>query len=521
MSSNISQYFNVVISSPKQAKGAPVSWDATQYIEDGLKLTDEDGLIKECTFDMNEGFMMLDILAIGMGVSLIGGDLAKNKLLFTGEIKTITPDFRADGNVYLRVIANSQEGGRCGSLIRDLVYPSKNHPKTWARQNITYSDIIINLAKDAGITVNYANIKVIKQVTAQFGQGTVRQKSLTDWAFMQFLAGHINCTLWTEETSGKSVLHLMDNGTVVNRLAQKTFFFPARTCKSEFADFTHTSDRQVRLIEVKINLDTQNTKGKFKTAVDPKTGDTKVTTEQKATDEKGNEITEKWVLDEKKVQALSMEERNTLIELFMSGKITWEGDGAGTVSAKEYFIKVDLTTGSSRDGEQANTETSIQQGALKDDGVATQDATTQSTGSKTYKTVIDEAKLGSMSSEKRSSIMGRIARGEMTDGDRDFYTVVDTTPKVSAEDLPKAGGQDTKAGVDKSATAKASVTNPERGKRDAGFNITGKAYGDLDVVPRFSYIVEGLGKYSDKYYLYKITHEWGRSGYLMDFVFVK
>lgn len=520
--SAVSQYFNVKISSPKNAK-KQVSIDATKYIEDGCKLIDEDGLIKEFRFDMKQAYLMMDILSIGMRVDLIGGDLTENKYLFNGYIKETVPDFQETGDVVLKITAYSEAGGKLGVGIRDLVYPSKNHPKTWATKELMFSDIISNLAKDAGIKVESKNIQVKKDIKASFTRGTIRQKNMTDWAFMQLLAERIHCTLWTEEKDGVSHLHLIDDSYVVNRLSDHTFFFLSRKNETEFIDYTKTSEKQVQIIKAKVKLDTQNNKGSFKQTTDPKTGETKVTTERPIKNEDGEETGEfeKWVLDEEKVRALSFGERNELIELFISGKITWEGE-AGTVSAKQYFKK-EVIGESSRDGEANNTEVEVSKGDIKDDGVGTTGATSENTGSKSFRTVIDEGKLRKLSAEQRSAIMGRIVRGEITDADKEYYKVVDTTPKEDKDDAKNKNtglNQNTQAGVDKSKNKSTETTSNKR-KRDAGFSITCTVYGNLNIEPRKSYVLEGLGKYSGKYYLYKVSHEWGRSGYVMDLIFTK
>lgn len=511
-----SQYFNIKISSPTGAK-KQVSIDATKYIDVGCKLTDEDGLIKELRFDMKQAYLMLDVLSIGMRVDLIGGSLSKNEHLFNGYIKEITPHFKDTGEVALQIIAYSEEGKKLGIGVRDLVYPSKNSPKTWATKELMFSDIITNLAKDSGVRVESANIQVKKDIKASFAKGTVRQKNMTDWAFMQQLAEKIQCTLWTEEKGGVSHLHLVDNSSVVNKLADHTFFFVLRKNSTEFIDYTKTSDKQIQIVKAKVKLDTQSTKSGISQVTDPKTGKTKVVTKKK--NKKGE--SETWVLDEEKLKGLSSDERTNLINLFVSGKVTWEG-GEGLVAAKDYFKK-DIITESSRQGEANNIEVEVSAGAIKEDGVGTDKATSENTGSKSFRTVIDEDKLREMSAEKRSATIGRIARGEMTEEDKAYYKVIDTTPKndKSSNKNKKTGlGQSTQAGVDKSQN-KGAATSSNKQKRDSGFSITCTVFGNISIKPRKSYVLEGLGKYSGKYYLYKISHEWGNNGYLMQLIFTK
>ena len=434
---NDSQFYNIKIASPKEAD-KKTSTDVTKYV-DGCKVTDEDGLIKFLDFTLRNGYLLMDVFSVGMKVDVIGGTLLESKHLFTGQIEELTPNFNDDGSVTLLVRAISDEGGKLGIGIKDLIYPSKNHPKTWATKELMYSDIIIKLAEDSKIKVSSKNIEVVNDIKAGFAKGTVSQKNMTDWYFMQHLAAKIQCTLWTENVNGTPTLFLKNNSIIVDTLARNTFYFVNTDAVAEpFANDAETlqrraeliqkrnssaGDYEIQLLTAKVKLDSNKGKGKIKQSIDSETGEVKLTKE--LVNEEGN--TEKWVLDEEKVMKLSSEERTELIELFSSGKVTWEGERGG-VAAKEYF-KLEIVTSSSRDGEANNTEIEVANGSLKADGVSTENSTKENSGSKSYKTVIDEGKLKNLSSEKKSAIMGRIARGELTEEDKQYYTVVDTTPK--------------------------------------------------------------------------------------------
>lgn len=531
---SLSQYFNVRIFSPKESK-KQVSIDATPYIEDGLSILDEDGLIKECTFDMKNSYLMMDILSIGMRVEITGGTLIRSELLFTGYIKSLEPDFRDDGDVTLRVSVHSSEGGKLGVVVKDIIYPSSTNKDGWATKDLMYSDIIINLAKNSGITVNDENIRVVKDIKAS-SKGAVRQRNKTDWAFMQELAEKIGCTMWTEERNGQTYLYLKDDRFIVSSLANYTFFYLARLNDKEFINIAPNADRQIQLLSAKVKLDTSSGAGSYKQkqTTDPKTGQpkTQVYTDKPIKNEKGEETgeSERWVLDEDKLRAMSFDDRNQMIELFMSGKVTWEGEGGG-VAAKNYFRK-ELITGSSREGTPNHTEVESADSytGVKKDGINPEGAVKDNTGSSSVRVVIDEDKLRNLPSEERTAIMGRIVRKQMTEDDKKYYQTVDTTPKDGKDDADKAtaGKQNTQAGVDKTRkkpkgkTSEPRVeTNREKRKRDDGFTITAKIYGNLDIKPRKSYIIEGLGKYSGKYYLYKVTRIFGRDGFMMDLIFTK
>tara|TARA_Y100000034_G_scaffold29728_1_gene36163 strand:+ start:38483 stop:39985 length:1503 start_codon:yes stop_codon:yes gene_type:complete len=498
----LTQYFNITVASPKGSK-KPVSIDVTKDIDRAVDLEDEDGMIKELKFDLANGSVYMDVLSVGMKVDLIGGSLEKNTHLFSGYIKEIPVKFTKSGDIQLTVVAHSESGGKLTKSVKDVIYPSKNSPKSWATSELTYSAIIMNLAKDAGIVVKSDNIQVTKDIKAGFTKGTIRQQNMTDWAFMQFLAKKIKCTMWVEDFNGKSELHLSDDSTVVKKLSSYTFFFLSRTSNKSFIDFEKTSPKQIQIIEAKLNLDTKKGKKGLTQTTDPNTGETRITKEDEETGER-------WVLDEEKVRALPSEERRRLMDLFLSGKVSWEAKEDGEVSAKQYFKKV-LNDGSSREGEQnyVEVEVSPEDGKLKEDGISSQNPKKENTGSTSKKTVVDYEALRKLSAEQRSGIMGRIARGEITEDDKKYYTVVDTTPKQEAD---SSGSSNKPTNVESAKKTK---------KRDAGFKITCTIAGDIDIVARKSYILEGFGKYSGQYYLYRVKYGWGSKGFLMDLIFTK
>jgi len=520
----LSQYFKIIASSPKKAK-KQVSYDLTSHIEEGVSMTEEDGLIKECSFDLMDGYLYMDILYIGYVINLFGGTLDKNDFIFNGYIKSMDINFSQSGDVILKVNCYSAEGQSLGVGIGSEVYPNKKDKRSWNNKELMYSDIICNLAKEADFRVDAENINVKHDLKASFNKGSVSQNNITDWAFIQKLAEKIKCTVWTEERNGTSYLYLEDNTSLVNTVSRTTLFYPTKISKTEFSESSYNNENKIQLLEVKINLDTKNSSGQFKQmkAKNSKGEDiTQTYTDKPKLDDDGKDtgITERWVLDEGKLKGLSDEKRQELMELFMSGKIDWEG-GDGKTAAKDYFIlyRSDI---SSREGVPNNIEVTN----IKDDGTKEK----ENTGSKSFKTVIDSGKLKELSSEKRSAIMGRIIRGEMTDEDKQYYKTVDTTPKEDKDDAKNkntGGSQNTQAGVDKSGKKprKDSIKtddNTEKQKRDDGFNITCKCYGDDRLKARRSYLIEGIGKYSGIYYLYKIKRSWGKSGYMMDeLVFTK
>lgn len=523
------QYFNVMVSSPKESK-KKVTMDLTPYIPNRLVISDEDGLVKECTFTMDKSLLMLDVLSIGMEIVVTGGDLITSENLFSGYIKSIEPVFTDSGDVELTIKCHSTEGKAMNVQSKDIIHPSNNHPKSWGKQNLTYTSIISNIAKDMGIIVNADNIHVSKEISATF-KNPVKQHNSTDWAFVQKLARSMGATVWTEEVGGNSYLHLKEDNSLVTTVSPTTFFYLSRMPDGGFYNIEKT-DNMIQLEKVAIKLDTENGTGAYKRRqTTDKKGNpvTQVYTDRPTKgdnkDEEENNSTERWVLDEEKLKGLSSEKRMELIELFIAGQVTWDGEDGG-VAAKNYFKKV-----SSDESSRSEVPNNIQvqntppEKGVDSSGVTSKDSTTENTGSTSKTIKLDTEKIGKLSPEARSKVMGRIIRSEMTEEDKSLYAVIDTTPKADKEVKPPNAKQ-TQAGVDKKTKIKAPVSVPTNNsepkrKRDEGFTITATVFGDLRIKGKKSYLIEGISKYSGLYYLYRITYTFGSSGFYMELTFTK
>lgn len=514
----ISQYYKVTLTTKNDVI------DITKDINDGLSLEDEDGTIKTLRFKMVEGMTNLDKLYRGASIDLVGGDIVFNSHLFAGKITELLPKFLETGEVTLDVVCQGGEGTKLARISKDVIYPSDNHNKPWGKRSTTYSELIMNLGRDAGLVVENRNISVKKDINLT-RQNPVRQHKQNDWLFMQSLAKKINCTIWVVSKGGNDYLHLMDDSIIINRLGNKTFFFLSRTQGSNFVDIPYGDPKRIKMESVEITLESAKTE--IKQSTNPKTGKSEVVAnvtksgDPKHESESGE--VERWVLDESKVKGLSGDARRDLINSFIDGKIEWESNDGG-VSAKTYF-KLATNEESSRVGKNNNIEVEVSDDhpEVSANGVTTMNGKKENTGSRTYKTVIDQDLVRKMSSEERSALMGRIARGEITSSDKKYYTVVDTTPKPDKEGDTKHK-DDTSSNTQepkKTNVAKSKSSTTNVGKRDSGFKIEAKVFGRLDIAPRSGYVLEGLGKYSGSYYLYRVIHSWGDNGWNTMLTFTK
>lgn len=503
-----SQYFKLLVSAPlikdKKPTGKDVEYDLTPYIDEGVNYLDEDGLLQEVQFDLSEGELWVDILSPGMKIDFFGGYLDDYEYLFTGYIDRIEPEFTEDGFVQLKVVASSKVGKKLALNLRDLVYPSPNHPREWAKKELLCSDIIINLAKEEGFEIGRVEVKKDIKYT---NKKPIRQNKRSDWDFMQFLSEKIGAVLWYEKKNTGDYIYLVDEEVLVSEVVDITFYYPLRTKTGSFTP--PTSPQAIEMLSAKLNIDPKaGKKGKMTVSTDPKTGQATVETEQFT----GGQWKD-YRLDEEKVKALPAEERNKLINLFLSGQLAWEGNPSeGIVGVSNFFKEFKPEEKGSRDGVPSSITVNKTSGDTSASGVGgnTSNATTEETQ---YKTTLNKDAIAKLSPEERAGVQGRIIRGELTEDDKKLYTVETSIKKTEPTQGSKpALVTENPAQQDGDKKAK---------RKDRGFKIDVDIPGDLRIKTKKSYLLEGLGKYSRMYYCYKLEHKWGKDGFMTKITFTK
>ena len=505
---NWAQYFKLTVSAPliedKKQTGKDVEYDLTPYVDEGCSFMDEDGMLQELRFDLASGELWVDVLAPGMRIDFFGGYYDDYEYLFSGYIDRIEPEFTEAGLVELKVVASSKAGKKLALNLRDLVYPSPNHPKEWGRKEILASDIILNLAKEEGFAIGRVEVKKDIKYTKK---KPVRQNKRSDWDFMQTLAEKMGAVLWYEKRNSGDYIYLVDEETLVGEAVDLTFFYPLRSASGGYTP--PSSDKALEMLTAKVTIDPKaGKKGNMTVSSDPKTGDAVVETEQFS----GGEWKD-YRLDEAKVRALPSEEREKLISLFMSGQLSWEGDPAsGIVGVKNFFREVKPEEKSSREGTPSSITVTKTSGDTATSGIGGKDGESK-TEEVQYKTTLNTGEIQKLSPEDRAALQGRIIRGELTEDDKKLYTVETSVKKVEPEQATKPTlVTENKPQQDGQSKAK---------RRDRGFRIEADIHGDLRIKTKKSYLLEGIGKYSRLYYCYKLEHQWGSEGFKTRITFTK
>lgn len=489
------QYYKLTVSKRKKGQGRQeesdtITFDVTKDVVDTVSLTEEDGKTARVTFTLKRGFTYLNVLATGMNVTLVAGTINENYEVFVGSILVIKPKLQKGRETQVEVVATDNLWKSGSILVKDFFYPQMNHPKSWAQKDsIKASEIMKNIAQDAGYQIG--KIDITRDITYT-AKKQCRQHKKTDWAFIRQLASDTHSVAWLQLDNGKERFYCKDETALVNTLADITLYMVTPDNVGFTVDKMSTSGQAIQMLSCDITLDPKDGKeSALASYTDPETGEEHVA----ITDpEKGDGL---WIFDESKLQAESAETRDNLFSLYLSGELGWE-------EVKVYFKQVTDEQPSRKP--VPDTITVEKSGdTLNVQGTQTTNSTLAGTSqSANERYTFREEVLQSESPEVRSEIFGKTARGELSDAEFAKYFEKEAPQATADEDEDTHGSA-------------ASFTQRD-GK---GFKIDVSVVGDLRFKTKKSYVLEGLGKYSDKYYLYSLTHTWGTNAFHTKLKFVQ
>lgn len=469
----------------------------TSDVKGNVMLEQVDGEFSTLTFTLTNGYMWLNTLGVGNRITFRGG-ISKTDITreFFGFIQNIKPTFMVDGTVNLLV--ECFPFGKTGSANteRNISYPMKNSPKQWAKaETLSISTIIEKLAEDNGYSIGEMSPAPKKDITLSY-KSALSQDNRTDWGFMIFLARKIECVLWEEEIDGRPTLFCKDEGSLANTLSNVTLYYVAKVGNTY--SVTSANDQMIRMKKLSINLDTDKGKANAKiiTKTDPSTGKSQIATE--TLDPKTGEWTT-YILDEEALRNEPPKKRDEIQKLIEDNRFQLDDWSV----LKKYFKATATENSASREAVATNYTFE------NNDGSETE------TPEPPKQYSFDQEALKSESPEKRAEVLGKSSRGELSDEEFNKYF----KEKESTEKSPTIDKKAPKK--NEGVKSKGKVGREVKTRRDAGFKIIATCDGDPRVVPKRSYVLEGIAKYSGAYYLYRIKDVWGLNSYEMYLTFTK
>jgi len=467
--------------------------DVTFAITEQIRLEETDGKFSVLTFSLTNGYKWLDSLVIGNLVYFTGGyELDKELIRFSGYIQRINPVFEDNGNVVVNIRCYPIKSNKSTNNKKELTYPTKNSKLEWAKQSpIRYSIIIKNIAEESGYKIGDFHIKQGHDLTVSY-KNAVNQRNMTDWEFMSFLAKKMNCVLWSSQDDNITSINCVDEKRITNTIAKVTFYFVAR--KGDGFSVSEISKAAIRLKTVSITLDSKRgrTHRKLKTKTDPKTGKNQIATDE-LDPKTGKWIT--YVLDEEALKRETQETRDRLQKLIEQNMFHLKDWSV----LKKYFKESDTEKVTSREPVPDNFVFENEDGTKKD------------SVKKNITYSLNTGEIKNLSPEDRAALLGRSARGELSD--KEFKKYFKATDSVEKKVNEKS--------KDKEVKTIGGRGKKRRTRNDDGFSIESYCNGDVRVVTKRSYVIEGISKYSNTYYLKKIVRVWGSNGYKMNLTFTK
>ena len=504
------QYYNIRIE----------DLDVTQDLEGNLSLTEEDGKFTVCSFALRNSYAYLDLFVIGNKVSIVGGLSRDNSSkLFVGYVNELKPSFKNDGNVMLDIKCMPFTHSKAGLGKYINVFPSekigyenwlsfnelktnaeskerydKEHENKWDKESpLKYSYIIKKMAEASGYKIKEFSLTKGQDLNATHTAPLV-QNNETNWSFMKKIADKINASIWEEPdlSNDNNLFFCKSNNKVVNALSNTSFYFVA--IKGFNFSMKKANKNMIRLKSLDMNLAPQKTKSnnKLSSKTNPETGKTETGTDKY--DEKTDTWTT-WVLDEEALERETPEKRKEVKKYIE--QCNFRIDDWSVIAP--YFKKSEETEKPSQEPYSEEFEVENSEGDAKIED-------------KQYRWNNEE--LGKVSAEERASIIRGGLNKELSDEDfAKYFKEKEVEKEVEPDDTETKTTNKTPQGKGK----KQAKTK----KRDDGFTIKAKCNGDNRVKTKRSYIIEGIGKYSDSYYLYRIQRVFNQNGYEMMLTFTK
>lgn len=499
----LTQYYSIIASGDASSSGSDkTKQDLTSIIQGEVVLERKDEGMDSLTFSIKDGYNFMNTLNIGMDIRLNGGTLEYSEDVFTGSISIIAPQFSDEGVITLDITCYSKEWKTSGLKPKLRYYPSPNSELDWAKgSEILASDIIQNLCKDLGYKQGRLSVKKSLKYTLKSQKA---QKNRTDYAFMQALATELDCTLWFNHSNGDIFYNLVATTELLASIANISFYYPVRVGdKFLIKDVTPS---MIKLSDVDMTLDTADMNGgkSLNVQTNPTTGEAEIVTEQYNEELKSWQL---WVLDEEKLLGESDTTKEQLITMYEESKMTWE-------DISQYFtLTKDYSDNPSKSpiGETL-TIVKLDGDPAKGDGARTTEETRVVNG-KTQKLVrtMNTKAILNESPERKAELLAKGGSGELTDEEYEKYF------PGKWEDVDEASTTD---GALEPEQKDEEVTDTTKKKED-GFSIEATCRGNLQIQTRLSYIIQGLGRYSGRYYLASLRHVWGSDGFKTKLTFTK
>lgn len=208
--------------------------DIEEFIEYPVEIEFQASLLNTLTFTITKNSeVILPHIHIGKTVKMYASDFYSDnkdtlRKVFSGSVVKCKTTYADNGKISATVTCMNYGYNQLGKDNSYYVYPDINSERKFAKgkKEITIKEIIEGICEEAGVQVGEISIKGNIKLTSK---KTRRQKGLTDWAFLNYLAKCYGCSCWLETVDGIDKLFFVDKSQIRHTVSKGIrFLYPSK-----------------------------------------------------------------------------------------------------------------------------------------------------------------------------------------------------------------------------------------------------------------------------------------------------
>lgn len=326
--------------------------DITKNVSTDVVYEEEKSLLNTLTFTIDKNAdVLIERMALGQWVVFYGGYYSENysgiRRLFSGTIIKIKLQLPDNGNIRATVtcmnVAYTTLGKDTGQF---FVYPDTKSKRAFAagKKTLTLKELIEGIAKEANLRIG--NIALPNKVanTILTETNIQYQRNVSDWKFLNQLAGKYGCSVWIDSSKDTDELYFVDTSKAVNTIKDDISFLyklsgTAGIKESEMIRFDSPEWDRIRLLwDVTVEEDISMAYAVARSAsyFDPATGEQKDAMAEMITEKDGKSLIVFYELDEAKVEYVHKTDPALADKIRESGAVSWsKGWSSGCKDIKD------------------------------------------------------------------------------------------------------------------------------------------------------------------------------------------
>lgn len=203
--------------------------DIEEFVGYPINIDFQASLLNTLTFTIiKNSEVIVPHIHIGKVVKMYASDgyndnLSGMRKVFTGTIVKCKTTYADNGKIMANVTCMNYGYNQLGKDHSYYVYPDEKSERAFAKgkKEITIQEIVEGICNDSGVQIGEISIKGDTKLTKKKSR---RQKGVTDWAFLNYLAKCYGCSCWLESVDGVEKLFFVDKSQVRHTVSKEIGF---------------------------------------------------------------------------------------------------------------------------------------------------------------------------------------------------------------------------------------------------------------------------------------------------------